>query len=282
MSDPPDHLSDADPDADQSAQDPLLPVVQSDVLPCLHAKYGPVGASAHSSAGRGEPSPTLQDHEIGRFADALLASDINKAWTLVEQLRARGASAEWIVVDMFGAGARALGVRWEDDLNDFTQITIAMSHLTAMLRKISGEFVGTGRFVSAQCRMLLAPAPGEQHSFGLAIASEFFLRSGFEVHTYTSSTLNSLVDAIRADSFSVVGLSMGAIANRDSLSETIRRLRSVSRNRAVAIVVGGAIFDKQPELCHQVGADMHVRDIREGPVRVMKLVNLMARRYRES
>ena len=277
------------PDAAEPAQVPsgssrgsdeaLLPIVRADVLPCLHAKFGVASPARARRADHGAPAGGLDPALVDRFTGALIDGDTESAWNVIESLRALGASPEWIVIELLPLAALRLGERWEDDTATFSVVTIAMSHLSGLLRRLSAEFVLAGRGGRTHGRLLMAPAPGEQHSFGLSIASEFFVRAGFDVHTLASSSLDALLDAARTESFDAVGLSMGALVHRQSCTDTIRRLRSASRNRSLAVMVGGAAFTLEPGLARQVGADLMVGDVRDGPVRLMRLVRLLARRY---
>ncbi len=254
----------------------LLPIVQAAILPGLHLKYGPTLAPAEAVETAG---PSLDPGVLSKFVDSLVESDLEAAWACVERMRGHGATAEWVVLELFSSAAVMLGERWDEDENSFAEVTIAMSHLSAFLRRNSEEFLASGRHHRMDCRILMTPAPGEQHTFGLGIASEYFLRAGFEVYTQGDSSLQSLVDYVRDQAFDAVGLSLGSIKHKDALANAIRRLRRASRQRALAIVVGGPLFGFYPDLYREVGADLMITDIREGPVRVMKLVKMLARRH---
>ncbi len=254
----------------------LLPLVQTEILPGLHLKYGPSIPAGRPGSDAG---PELDPAFLNQFADHLVMSDLVAAWACVESVRSQGATADWIALTLFTQTAVELGTRWEDDRNNFAEVTIAMSHLSAFLRRNSEEYPACRQQHRVDCRILMSPAPGEQHTFGLSIASEYFMRAGFDVHTHGESSVDGLVDHIREQSFDIVGLSLGSLRNQDALAVVIRRLRRASRQRALGIIVGGPLFGLHPDLYRQVGADLMIIDIREAPLRVMKLVQMLTRRH---
>lgn len=263
--DPGDDLADA--------RQSLIPVIRSDVLPSLHAKFGAVGGPALPD------DRELAQEDLAEFVQALTASDMVGAEQVVERLRRAGARPEWIVLNLFSGAARHLGERWEQDRSDFVEVTIAMSHLSGLMRDFAEHLLPVGRPVGSPCRMLLSPVPGEEHTFGLNVVAEFLVRAGFEVCVRTAASAEALVASVREASFDAVGLSLSSERLLDGLDNLIRQVRCASPNKGTAVVVGGGVFARSPALWRTVGADLHLSDVREAPIRILRLVRLRARRY---
>ena len=103
--------------------------------------------------------------------------------------------------------------------------------------------------------VLLLPAPGEQHTLGLVILSEFFRREGWQVVGGPVSNGAGTADLVRSTWVDVVGFSLGSTRHLDGLAASIRGVRAASRNRYLGVMVGGPLFLQRPDLVRRVGAD---------------------------
>jgi methanogenic corrinoid protein MtbC1 len=126
-------------------------------------------------------------------------------------------------------------------------------------------------------RALLAPVPGEQHTFGLVMVAEFFCRAGWDVWSGPAAARSDLVGLVRGTWFAVVGLSVAGDGHLDSLASTIRAVRRASRNRGIGVLVGGPAFIDHPELAATVGADATAVDGRQAVLQAQNLLTLLSR-----
>ena len=109
--------------------------------------------------------------------------------------------------------------------------------------------------VKQRRRVLMALAPGNQHSFGIAMVEQFLLAAGWQVQTEIFATADEIVEAARSTWFAVIGLTAAFHGQLDALSDVIARLRAHSSNPTVGIMVGGPMFTVTPTLALEVGAD---------------------------
>jgi methanogenic corrinoid protein MtbC1 len=123
-------------------------------------------------------------------------------------------------------------------------------------------------------RVLLLPAPGEQHTFGLVIVSEFFRRAGWEVHGAAQMAERDLRRLIGGTSFPLAGLTLGSELRVEALAAAIRLIRATSCNPDIRIMVGGPLFVARPELAQAVGADATAVDGRMAVAQAHHLLNL--------
>jgi methanogenic corrinoid protein MtbC1 len=113
-------------------------------------------------------------------------------------------------------------------------------------------------------RIWLGAPPDEQHTLGLILVSEFFVRSGWSVQMMNPvSETSDYLAPIAAEWFDLVGFSVSCNSNLPRLYRTIRTVREVSRNRDVKILVGGWVFRDAPDLVARLGADGGAPDARE-------------------
>ena len=89
--------------------------------------------------------------------------------------------------------------------------------------------------------VVLAPAPGEQHTLGQCLAREFLRRSGWGVQPFTVMEEIELLDLVATEWVDMLGFTISNERLREPLAALIAAVRKLSRNRDLPILVGGAI-----------------------------------------
>lgn len=235
---------------------------------------------AHRALAELPVAPPL-DLEIGaddvkRFARQTLSLDEDEAGAAVHVMRARGVPIERIYLDLLAPTARYLGDLWNDDLCTFTDVTVALGRLQRVLRELSPA-LGHGVCHAAEGRrVLLAPCPGEQHTFGLGMVSDFFRLAGWDVSCGGWGGAEDAVSVVSSAWFDVVGFSLGGKVHIDVLKREIAAVRRAACNRRIAVIVGGPLFLERPDLADQLGADAVATDGRAAPVLSEALVARVA------
>ena len=217
-------------------------------------------------------APVPPDDRAGTLAELVLARDADAAYTFVDGLHARGDSLEHLYLDVVAPAARRLGDLWSDDRCHFTDVTLAMSRLHHLLHLLGHVFYAEEVHVELPRRALLLPAPGEQHSFGLAMVAEFFRRAGWDVWSGATLERADLLRLVGRERFDVVGLSTGCDARLDALPTLLHALRHRARNPDVGVFVGGPAFLAHPELATAVGADATALDGRQAVAQAEELL----------
>jgi methanogenic corrinoid protein MtbC1 len=147
-------------------------------------------------------SPTALD--IKELVRLLLAHDAPVASAYIEAVRQGGISLENICLQLLAPAARELGLLWEEDECDFMQVTVGLCRLHQVLRVLSAEFRVAECESQPGRRILLAPIPGDQHTFGITLVAQFLRRAGWEVWHEFPSRSTDIVDVLRQNSFTVV------------------------------------------------------------------------------
>jgi methanogenic corrinoid protein MtbC1 len=227
--------------------------------------------SADSAAAAGAARPAFSDAEIDAFVALVVGEDDDAALARVSAFVGCGMPVEAIYLDLLTPTARRLGALWDDDACDFVDVTVALGRLQSVLRSISHLFVGHGTRPDAG-RVLLSCIPGEQHTLGLFMVSEFFVRDGWEVSLGAPIADCDVCALVQDEWFDVVGFSVACNSRISFLSREIPRLRKQSRNPRVAVMVGGRVFSDQPELVGRVHADASAGDARGAPELARRLV----------
>lgn len=247
----------------------LARALESEVIPRLVlARHR---AAPMARGGADQPGPGADDVEA--MVRTVLRGDLVAAGALLAQHRARNLPLERIYLELLAPVARRLGVMWQEDRCDFTAVTIGLCCLQQLVLENSHAFGPRPGRRDTERRILLAPVPGEQHSFGLLMVGEFFRRQGWDVCSGTGATVRELVATTRKQWFSMVGFSLSCETRLDTVAQLIREIRRASRNPHVGVMVGGQPFAERPELAVLVGADATASD---GQQAVLKAETLLA------
>lgn len=252
----------------------LARTIEQEIIPRLMLAHRTATEPLLRPAGAGYEI-TVDD--VRQFAKLVLSQEEDVAFTTIVSLRARDVSVEKIYLELLAPTARYLGELWEQDLCNFTDVTVGLGRLQRVLRELSPA-LGRGVAHPAQGRrVLLLPSPGEQHTFGLVMVAEFFRRAGWDVTGGAWAAGADAAALVGAEWFDVIGFSLGAEVHLPKLAASIAAVRQASCNRGLAVLVGGPLFGVHPEFVRLVGADGMTIDGREAPLLAESLIGGAAR-----
>jgi methanogenic corrinoid protein MtbC1 len=232
----------------------LSRTIETEIIPRLLLAHLP-RADEHAEGGTLE----LTYREVGEFTRVVLECEMPGVLAHLEALRARGHALEALFLHLFAPTARLLGDMWRDDLCTFTDVTIGLSRLQQALRELSPSFEAEAR-PQQRGRILLAPMPGDQHSFGLSMLETFFRRGGWDVCGGAVHSRTELAAIARDEWLDAIGLSLANEVLYSRLRPLIRALRKASRNPSLFVMVGGPYFNDHPDRALDAGADTGAAD----------------------
>jgi len=199
--------------------------------------------------------------EIGRFQESVVHDDLEQCAGFVEGLRESGVSRHSVYLGLFAPVAKHLGEAWESDDLNFVDVSIGLGRLQTLLNRLSLDDDAVIPTTDSQHRIVLAAAPGDQHGFGLQMVTEFFRMAGWEVAGGSAMDTGPELSKLVSDTwFGVVGLSASSEDKAQRLKADIVDLRRSSKNRRIAILVGGNGFQAHPEISRDIGADALASD----------------------
>lgn len=238
----------------------LVSTVETEIVPRLVDLYRgmahglvPRVRSEHGSIG---------ETEVRQFAE-LVITHHEPALAILRRLAERGATAHELCLDLLAPAARRLGDLWTADRCHFSEVTIALGRLQLMLRELAARMGEAEVEQRAPRRVLLLAIAGDQHTFGLAMVRDFFRAAGWRVATDCPEGPEGLKALLRAESFDVVGFTIGAERHAEALAAAVHAVRRHSRNPGVRVLVGGPLLLARPEVAAQVGADATALDARQ-------------------
>jgi methanogenic corrinoid protein MtbC1 len=243
----------------------LTRTVQLDVIPRLVAARG--------SPALVVPAPVLiTPAQVQELTDLVLGRGESAAVAYVEAMREGGAAAEALYLDLLAPAARRLGVMWEEDTCDFTEVTVGLWRLQSAMRELSPSFLDQRAGRTDGARILLVPLPGESHTFGLSMVYEFFRRASWNAWSGPVQDSAELAAMVRTQHVDVVGFSLSCDERLETVYSEIRAVRRASSNPGLAVMVGGPPFVGNPLLAAQLGADGTATDGRQAVAQAQALV----------
>jgi len=157
--------------ANDECKDSLLDVIESQIIPRLLNSQQLISSQSISadSPDFGEPVPEMLD-----FTACCLKGDTAGVNQIVDRLLDRGLKQDRIFMELITPAARHLGVLWEKDLCDFSDVTCGLAQMHQVTHRL-GYGYHEGPVVEGESqRVMLSCAPGSQHFLGLTIVADFF------------------------------------------------------------------------------------------------------------
>ena len=245
----------------------IVRTIEFDIIPRLLQAHG---APEVAPAAAALSQPTADD--VQAFVQLMLSADDTGWEATTNRLLDRGVALEDIYLGLLAPASQELGRMWDEDRCSFTDVTVAVGRMQRVLRSLSPAFGHEVDHPQDGRRVLLLPAPGEQHTFGLSIVAEFFRRAGWEVVGDSEARAADPAALVRSEWFDVIGISVGTEARLDWLTSGIAAVRNASCNRGIGVLVGGPSFAADPARVRQVGADGTAIDGRQAPVMAEQLL----------
>lgn len=245
------------------SDDALRRTIDADLVPrlALSHRAGALPPQLAVAAGR-----ELGEEEVEEFVRLVRGLTEAPLDGYIRELLEEGTPIEAVYLDLVAPAARVMGELWKEDACSFMDVSLALGRMQRIVRSLQAEFVGEfGPGAEGGPRILLSAMAGEQHTLGLLLVAEFFLRAGWTVEMGTPFASGDTVSRLAEGWFDVAGYSVACEERLDSLAREIGRARRASMNREVRVLVGGAPFLGRADLARRVGADGTAFDAGEAP-----------------
>ncbi|KAA0107633.1 cobalamin B12-binding domain-containing protein [Methylobacterium sp. P1-11] len=227
-------------------------IVQTDIIPRL------ILVDRGDKQVRSDVLPKLDTETVAGFTDLILRHDVAAVMDAFTALTSKGYCVDDLFLDLLAPTAALLGRMWDDDLCDFIEVTVGLAQLQFLLATF-GSDGGIAPYDSER-RILLMGAPGELHTFGLAIVEQFMRKAGWHVASGLASSPEQISNLVGSELFGVVGLTLSRESHLDQLASSIQAVRQASLNPSIGVMVGGPVFLEHPEYVERVGADASAVD----------------------
>ncbi len=240
----------------------LSDAIESEILPAL------LGASKLGSAALphaetlAHPGALAQD-QIVAFVELVIAEDMEAARGIADRVIVQAGGRDALLHQLLTPAARHLGWMWERDDADFMTVTLGVYRLDQIMRETAYGGACQPRAHGYDHRVLLLPAPGEQHSFGIGMVADVFREDGWCVRSGPAVSRGQLQQLVREEWFDVIGLSVSTERWLKGLPACIRAVRHASCNPHAYVMVGGYAVVNHAERTRFLGADATASDARD-------------------
>lgn len=207
---------------------------------------------ADRQAGDPPPSAALQP-----FLEAIYAGHLKTAEAWLVQHRVTDTPGQAQVLDWILPAIYEVERNWASDSRSYTDTLRAFWHLQKLLHD-SAEVpppAHPANVHGARNTVVLAAAPGSEHTFGTQVVDDHFRARGWTPRVLLQTTAEQLKATLRDGAVDVLGLSVGHDAALAGLSQLLMELRAVSQNPQLRIMLGGNIFSMARSEYDWLGAD---------------------------
>jgi methanogenic corrinoid protein MtbC1 len=226
----------------------LSRVVELEIIPRLLMLHA--GATA---ALRGDDAiPQVSGEHVHTLAELAAEGDADAAKGYVHALSESGLPHDCLLLDLLAPCVRLLGQRWEDDTYTFSQVTVAMWRLQSALHDHREPVVP---FTPPVRRAVFTALPGAQHTFGTALAAQFFRAHGWEVFHEPGLDLPALCARSSAP-VQLIGVSISTDSEIEQSVSAILALRRAYHRHRTVFLVSGPMAGLYPDLAERCGADV--------------------------
>ena len=242
----------------------LRTAIERELIPRLLVAHSGEMAAPERPGIRPEPLPAGEwaaHDEVVRFAAWSAAGEDERLREHVSELLSVDVGLDALYLHLFAPAARHLGEQWSRDEVSFVDVQLGLSHLHRLVcecgpigfQREQGELTDTRS-------ILLTAVPGEQHTFGVTLAADFFRRHGWRVSNLCGHGYDFVTERLASTDYTAVGFSMVGDGDVPRLGRAIGELRRRSANPNLLVLVGGDFFVRHPEQVERVGADLSAID----------------------
>jgi methanogenic corrinoid protein MtbC1 len=190
--------------------------------------------------------------------EALRAGDSGAARALVGRMQTAGIAASDIYLQILAPAMVAIGELWERN-----ELTVAEEHLATaiterLIASLSPSFEPAGT-CGALGTALIGCVAGERHMLGARMLADLLRLRGWRVLDLGADVPGAdwvkLAARFHAD---LAAISVNMPGNLASARELVAQLRAA--NPSILVLVGGAVFNQQPDLWRDLAANFYHPD----------------------
>lgn len=154
-----------------------------------------------------------------------------------------------------------IGSLWEEGEISTAEEHLASSIVSRIISLLYSRFI---TLENEKGKAVITAIANEYHEIGSRIISDSLEMTGWDVeHLGADTPAEDLVEFLKKEKPFLIGLSAALPFNINNLIETIEIIKSNSKLEDIKILVGGKVFNDNPELWKNTGADAWARNGRE-------------------
>jgi len=193
-----------------------------------------------------------------QFLSALNTQNRDGALALIDSALQAGFPPKLIILRVISAALDTIGERQAHQ-----EITLSEVFLMARISDAALERLLQRMREKPETRgtVIVASATGDYHSLGRKILCSFLRVGGFRVVDLGASVASAtIVDRAVSENAAVICVSALLLHTAQNITEVRELIDTRNLKDQIKLVVGGAVFNMDPQLFHSVGADATARN----------------------
>lgn len=207
-------------------------------------------------SGKTRSQPRNRQEWVTYLVEALMSESDAPYQSVLSSLMANGVSSEEIYQRYVPDAARLLGELWVSDEASFVDVTVGAARLQQLFRNredySSGDWLS--RSIPLGHSVLMIVPKFEEHSLGAFVAADELRRHGLWVHMGIGMEGKELVELIRANKFSMIGITLALPEAAENVTKLVDFIRE-NVDHVPPVVMGGNSVLLEKDLVTKVGAD---------------------------
>jgi len=198
-------------------------------------------------------------HRKTAFLKALLRGDSRECLRISSESVKSPGDIEEFYVQVIQPAMYEVGALWENN-----EISVAQEHLASAIvtRTISSLNVLASADHIKGKRAVVTASTSEFHEIGAWMVSDHFEYLGWQVRYLGANTpISDLMDLLEDFKPSILALSVTMPFNLVHARELIDTVKGNNTTRSINVLVGGRVFNENPELWETIGADGYAADV---------------------
>lgn len=241
----------------------------------MKAKRG--GADAAAQLDAVDAQTEVAPLENAEFAHLAVSEDFQTLMRVVEKRLSQGMALDTVFLTILAPAARSLGIFWEDDTYSFADVTVGLCRLRQVFEELKLRLPSPPA-PAEQFSVVIVQAPGDQHSFGAAIVAHLFAQAGWSVMNECLSDQSDVLRLLRSRHVDLVGISVNTDYGLEELGAFVLKIKRESKNRDLAIILGGSAVAARPDIAKEFGAFAASRESSHVIDQAERIVRRAARR----
>ncbi len=206
------------------------------------------------------------------YLAALRVGDEHEAREVVERAQQDGLSPAQVYFEVFAPSMVMIGTLWEQNDISVAEEHVATAITERLIAALSPSFSPPQReHTRHRGTVILGCVAGERHVLGLRMLADLFREQDWRVLDLGADVpIGDWVELARRYGVDVVAIATTTSRHLPAVKSLVDKLRTELPH--IRILVGGAVFDQNPDLWQEIGADAYD----PAPARAVAMVDTLA------
>lgn len=201
------------------------------------------------------PEEFKEEYQV--YFEGLIHGDFNSCLSAIKP-KITGQDDLKILYNVIYTSLYNIGVLWQKGIISVTEEHLASSISTRIISYLYSEFIDLDK---NKGKAVITAIPNEYHEIGSRIVADALEMDGWEIrHLGANTPLEDLINYLKSEKPLFIVLSVTMSFNIHNLIDTIEKIRSIPALKDIKILVGGKVFNDNPNLWKKTGADRFAKN----------------------